>query len=87
MTLAFRGAWTALAAAAVATVAIPWYFVARTLQDATPVPATVAATSVIWADLVFPSRRPLAHWLHARGVAYSVWASRHPPAAARIEKP
>jgi hypothetical protein len=87
MALAFRGSWAALAAVAVATVAIPWYFVARTLQNATPVPSTVVASSVTWADRVFPSQRPLAHWLHVRGVAYSVWALRHPPAAARIKKP
>lgn len=87
MALAFRGTWAALAAVAVASVAIPWYFVARTLENATPVPATVLASSVIWADRVFPSRRPLARWLHFRGVAYSVWASRHRPAAARIKRP
>ena len=75
-----------LAAAAAATIAIPWYFVARTLQTATPVPSEVAAAGVIWGDRVFPSRAPLAHWLRFRGVAYSVWASRHPPAAARIKK-
>ena len=75
-----------VAATALATIAIPWYFVARTLQTATPVESRVVATSVIWADRVFPARGPLAHWLHVRGVAYSVWASRHPPAAARIKK-
>lgn len=86
MTLAVRGSMLTLAAAALTAIAIPWYLVARTLQTATPVPSTVVATSVIWADRVFPARGALAHWLHRRGVAYSVWASRHPPAAARIKK-
>jgi hypothetical protein len=86
MALTVRGIWVMLAAAALATIAIPWYLVARTLQNAEPVPSSVVAGGVIWADRVFPSRGPLAHWLHVRGVAYSVWASRHPPAAARIKK-
>jgi len=75
-----------LAAAALTAIAIPWYLVARKLQDAQPVPSAVAAAGVIWGDRVFASRAPLAHWLRRRGVAYSVWASRHPPAASRIKK-
>jgi hypothetical protein len=58
------------------------YFVGRTIADARPVGGSfVPPTAVVWGNLVFSSRPPLAAWLHRRGVAYSVWAERHPRAS------
>ena len=64
-------------------IAIPWYYVAQTLRHARPVP-TDPASSVFWGSLYFNTAPDLSQWLRRRGVAYSVWASRHPPAAGRI---
>ena len=64
-------------------VAIPWFYVVRTLSTARPI-STPPASSVFWGSVYFNTARDLSHWLHRRGVAYSVWAHRHPPAAARI---
>jgi hypothetical protein len=67
---------------ALGALAIPWYFVVRTLREARPVVAArIAPTGVVWGGRVFVARGPLHHWLHFRGVAYSVWAYRHPAAA------
>lgn len=66
---------------ALAAIAIPWYTVARTLADAKPVArSSVSPSGVVWGDRVFTSRDDLTAWLHRRGAAYSVWASRHPHA-------
>jgi hypothetical protein len=73
-------------AAALAAVGLPWYLAAKTLADSAPVNSHLAASSVIWADRVFVSQHALAAWLHSRGVGYTVWASRHPFASARIKK-
>lgn len=64
-------------------IAVPWYYVAQTLRHARPV-STQPASSVFWGSLYFNTRGDLSTWLRHRGVAYSVWARRHPPAAARI---
>jgi hypothetical protein len=37
-------------------------------------------SSVVWGDRVFVGPGSLGHWLKVRGVAYPVWAERHPPA-------
>jgi hypothetical protein len=58
------------------------YLVGRTIADAKPVIGPfVPPTAVVWGDLVFSSRPPLAAWLHRRGVVFSVWAERHPRAS------
>jgi hypothetical protein len=68
--------------AAAAVLALPWYFVGRTLNDARPAAVSaVAASAIVWGDLVFTAPQPMRHWLHVHGVAYSVWAGRHPDAA------
>jgi hypothetical protein len=70
-----------LVTAAVAALAIPWYLVARTLRDVKPAAASpVHASAIVWGGRVFATRGPLQHWLHVRGVAYSVWGGRHPAA-------
>jgi hypothetical protein len=68
------------AAAAAAIVALPIGALVRTLRDVQPVHATAPPVSAIgWGDRVFWTPKPLAGWLHARGVSYRVWAHRHPP--------
>jgi hypothetical protein len=73
----------AIAVLAVA-LAVPWYYVVRTMRNVQPVNSPVPARSVFWAHSYFNTPRELRRWLHRRGVAYVVWAKRHPPAAARI---
>jgi hypothetical protein len=79
--LALPGSRLALAVAAVAVLAIPWYLVARTISDVKPAPPSpVGASAIVWGGRVFADRAPFAHWLHVHGVAYSVWGGRHPKA-------
>jgi hypothetical protein len=67
---------------ALAAVGLSWALVARTLANPPPpAKSPVEATAVVWGGLVFTDRRPLQHWLHVRGVAYSVWSGRHLDAA------
>ena len=71
----------------VTAMAIPWYFVARTLQNVAPAAnSPVRASAMVWGGRVFSDRQPLLQWLHARGVAYSVWGGRHPRARATLER-
>jgi hypothetical protein len=43
--------------------------------------ATVPPVSAVpWGDRVFVGPVTLRRWLKYHGVAYSVWADRHPPA-------
>src|SRR4051794_34034554 len=37
-------------------------------------------SAVVWGDRVFAGPGGLSHWLKVRGIGYSVWATRHPPA-------
>jgi hypothetical protein len=68
---------------ALAAIAVPWYFVAKTLRDVRPVIGS-PATSVFWGSRYFNTDADLSRWLHARGARYRIWALRHPHAAARI---
>jgi hypothetical protein len=71
---------------ALAALALPWFIVALALAKPPQAPKSpVEATAVVWGGLVFTTRRPLDHWLHVRGVAYSVWSGRHPNAAKILE--
>jgi hypothetical protein len=80
--MAIRVAWLL----AVAVVVLSWALVGRTLANPSPAAQpTASATAVVWGGLVFAANRPLAHWLHVHGVAYSVWSGRHPSAAATIK--
>ena len=55
--------------------------IVHTLRHVEPVRATVPPVSaVVWGDRVFVGPGSLGHWLKVRGVGYSVWAGRHPPA-------
>lgn len=60
------------------------FLVGREIADAKPVRAAfIPPTAVVWGNRVFSGRRPLTVWLHYRGVAYTLWAERH-PAASRV---
>jgi hypothetical protein len=66
--------------AAAAFVALSIRELVRTLHDVQPVRAAAPPVSaLVWGDRVFWTPKPLAGWLHARGVSYRVWARRHPP--------
>ena len=55
--------------------------IVRTLRHVQPVRAKEPPVSaVVWGDRVFVGPGGLAHWLKVRGVGYSIWAGRHPPA-------
>jgi hypothetical protein len=61
--------------------------IAHTLRHVKPVHATKPPVSgVVWGDLVFSQPPMMAHWLRVHGVAYSVWAQRHPPANRLLKK-
>jgi hypothetical protein len=75
----------ALTAAALAATAIVWARVVHTISNARPPSSPLTATSVVWADRVFPSPPELTHWLHVRGASYIRWSTNHPFASARLE--
>jgi hypothetical protein len=71
---------------AIAGVAATWTVVIRTLSDAQPVVVKTAPPgAIVWGDLVFGSRAPLAQWLRAHGASYADWGPRHPAARAVVE--
>ena len=73
--------------AALVAIAIPWYTVARTIANAKPADRSpVMSSGVVWAERVFTSKPPLTAWLRRHGVAYSVWAGRHPVAGSALER-
>ena len=68
--------------AALAAVAILWVLVARTMANPpAPAASSVRPTGIVWGGRVFIARKPFAHWLRFRGVAYSIWSGRHPHAS------
>jgi hypothetical protein len=72
--------WLAIAAFAL-VMALLISTIAHTLQHVQPVRSkTPPVNAVVWGDRVFVGPGGLAHWLKVRGVGYSVWAHRHPPA-------
>jgi hypothetical protein len=61
--------------------------IAHTLKHVKPVKAKKPPVSaVVWGDRVFLGPGSLSHWLKVRGVGYSVWADRHPPANHLLQK-
>ena len=55
--------------------------IAHTMRHVQPVRAKKPPVSVVvWGDRVFFGPGSLSHWLKVRGIGYSVWAERHPPA-------
>src|SRR5436309_366712 len=55
--------------------------IVNTMRNVQPVHADVPPVSAVaWGDRVFVGPDSLAHWLKVRGIGYSVWADRHPPA-------
>jgi hypothetical protein len=61
--------------------------IVNTMRNPRPVHATAPPISaVVWGEYVFSSPPAMAHWLKVHGVAYSVWAHRHPPANHLLKK-
>jgi hypothetical protein len=61
--------------------------IVHTMKHVEPVKATQPPVSAVpWGDRVFVGPGSLAHWLKVHGVAYSVWAERHPPANHLLQK-
>jgi hypothetical protein len=61
--------------------------IVRTLRHVEPVHSTVPpVAAVAWGDRVFVGPGTLHHWLKFHGVAYSVWAERHPPADKLLQR-
>jgi hypothetical protein len=55
--------------------------IVNTMRHVKPVKATTPPVSAVpWGDRVFFGPGTLHHWLKVHGIAYSVWAERHPPA-------
>jgi hypothetical protein len=85
LTIRRRGAlslslWLGVAAIAL-VMALLIAAIAHTLKHVQPVRAKKPPVSaVVWGDRVFVGPGVLGHWLKVRGVGYSVWAARHPPA-------
>lgn len=78
------GGLAALLAAAV--VAVPWYYVSRTLSAVEPVRSPAVPTGFVWAGRVFATQVTFRQWLGRRGVAYAVWAGHHPRAARHLPR-
>jgi hypothetical protein len=61
--------------------------IVHTMKHVKPVKSKVPPVSaVVWGDRVFVGPGGLAHWLKVRGIGYSVWAERHPPANHLLQK-
>jgi hypothetical protein len=43
-------------------------------------------SAVVWGDRVLSGTPSMKHWLKVHGIAYSVWAGRHPPANRLLER-
>jgi hypothetical protein len=55
--------------------------IVNTMRDPKPLhPTKPPKSAIVWGDRVFVGPGSLAHWLKVRGIGYSVWADRHPPA-------
>ena len=75
----------------IAVFAVVIFFLIRsivhTMKHVKPVKVTQPPVSAVpWGDRVFLGPGSLSHWLKVRGVAYSVWAGRHPPADQLLQK-
>ena len=78
--------WLGIAAFAV-VMAVLIGAIAHTLKHVQPVHSKQPpVNAVVWGELVFSNPSALAHWLRVRGVGYSVWAHRHPPADHVLKK-
>jgi len=61
--------------------------IVHTMKHVKPVKSEVPPVSaVVWGDRVFVGPRGLSQWLEVRGISYSVWAKRHPPANHLLQK-
>jgi hypothetical protein len=61
--------------------------IVHTMKHVKPVKSEVPPVSaVVWGDRVFMGPRGLSLWLKTKGIGYSVWAKRHPPANHLLQK-
>lgn len=51
-----------------------------------PIKSSIEPTAFVWADRVFSSKGAFDGWLRSRGSTYVQWATRHPAAAATVER-
>jgi hypothetical protein len=78
--------WLGLAGVAV-IMALLIAAIVHTMKHVKPVKSEVPPVSaVVWGDRVFMRPNGLALWLKARGIGYTVWAQRHPPANHLLQK-
>jgi hypothetical protein len=71
---------------ALLAVAVPWFFVARTMRRAQPVEiSTKPPNSLVWGDRVFSTQAALGRWIRSRGASYGTWLATHPAGAAVLE--
>ncbi len=61
--------------------------IVNTMRNVQPVHASKPPKSaVVWGDRVFFGPGSMKHWLKVRGIAYPVWAERHPPADKLLQR-
>jgi hypothetical protein len=61
--------------------------IVNTMRKVEPVRAKKPPVSAVpWGDRVFFGPGTLHHWLKVHGIAYSVWAERHPPADKLLQR-
>lgn len=77
----------ALACCAVTMVGV--VYLGAQFFDSRPQPPQPQAKGIVWAGRTFVDLAQFSHWLRSRGVAYEVWALRHPTRAgiAPIRRP
>jgi hypothetical protein len=70
----------------VGSLVLVWAKVVSTLtENIQPKPPIGQPRAVVWDDRVFTTTGQLSRYLHARGISYSRWVSRHPAAFAVLQ--
>jgi len=70
----------------VAALAVVWVKVVSTLtSNIEPRPPIGQPRAVVWNNRVFTTDGQLRRYLHAKGLSYSRWVSRHPAAFAVLQ--
>src|SRR5690242_13189350 len=74
-------------AAIVAVLVVLVGTIANTIRNPKPVhSSTPPVSAVVWGDKVVFGPPSMRHWLKFHGIAYSVWAGRHPPADRLLQR-
>ena len=69
---------------AIALTTLVWVRAIESLTNPKPTTAQTRPQAFVWGDRVFQSKPLMEQWLRERGIAYSVWAKRHPAAVGII---